>query len=381
MPLRVLVDASALPENRGGVGRYVDELVARLPALGVDAHVAAQPRDQSRYAAALGADRVHLVPGWANPSATRLGWEQTGLPLLVRRIRPNVLHSPHYTLPLATTIGHVARSVVTVHDATFFSDPDLHIGVKARFFRAWTHVSARLADALVAPSDATKDEIARYVGAQPDRIAVIPHGVDHQHFRPPTNAAVAQAREWLGLETGEAYVAFLGTLEPRKNIPALVEAYAAASAGRADPPALVLAGGRGWDDAIEPAVAAIRPPLRVLRPGFVPDHLVPGLLGGAQVVAYPGFGEGFGLPVLEAMACGAAVLTTRRLSLTEVGGDAVCYASSPAAGDIAVALTALLDDGAGRTELAARGVERAAGYTWEAVARGHVAVYEEVCAR
>ena len=379
--MRVLVDASALPENRGGVGRYVDELVARLPDLGIDTHVAAQPRDRSRFAASVGAASVHVVPAWAERPPLRLAWEQSGLPLMVRSVAPDVVHSPHYTLPLVSTIGRHPKNVVTLHDATFFSDPGLHLGAKARFFRGWTAVSGRLADALIAPSDATRDEVARHTRTDASRIAVVPHCVDHFRFRPPRADEVAELRQWLGLSPDQTYVAFLGTLEPRKNVPALVRAFGRVGITLAEPPVLVLAGGKGWDDAIEPAVAELSDRLRVLRPGFVPDGLVPALLGGAEVVAYPAHGEGFGLPVLEAMACGAAVLTTDRLSLSEVGGDAVRYARSPDATDLADALTGLLADPAERRRLGGAGLARSARYTWDATARGHVDVFERVLAR
>ena len=131
----------------------------------------------------------------------------------------------------------------------------------------------------------------------------------------------------------------------------------------------MLAGSPGWDSGVEPALAAVPAGLTVLRPGHLPVELLPGLLGGAQVVAYPSLGEGFGLPVLEAMACGAAVLTTRKLSLPEVGGDAVAYTGT-GAGDIAAALADLLDDPARRAELAAAAVERASRFTWAASAAG-----------
>jgi glycosyltransferase involved in cell wall biosynthesis len=378
--VRSLVDATALPENHGGVGRYVDEILARLPGLGIDTHVVAQPRDFARYGALLGADHVHLAPGLAAGAALRLAWEQTGLPLLVRHVQPDVLHSPHYTMPLATSLARTPRQVVTLHDATFFSHPELHLGVKARFFRAWTLVSSRRADALIAPSAATRAEVVKHTRADPGRITVIPHGVDHDRFRPTTDDERTRVRQWLGLAPGARYVAFLGTLEPRKNVPALVRAYVVACAHRPEPPALVLAGGTGWDDGIDPAVAQVPPHLKVLRPGFVPDDVVPGLLGGAEVVVYPAFGEGFGLPVLEAMACGAPVLTTRGLSLPEVGGDAVHYALSPDAHDLADALVAMLDDPDERRRLGAVGIRRAVAFTWDAAAKQHVEVYERVAA-
>lgn len=376
-----LVDATALPSNRGGVGRYVDEIVARLPGLGVDTHVAVQPRDAETYAGWVGDDHVHTVPSWAASPGPRLAWEQTGLPALARALRPDVVFSPHYTVPLAASVLSGARQVVTLHDATFFSDPHLHLGVKARFFRTWTRVATRRADALIAPSLATRDEVVRHTHAVADRITVIPHGVDHVRFRPPTEVEVKELREWLGLGSDEPYVAFLGTLEPRKNVPALVRAFVEATRDLPDPPALVLAGGKGWDDALDGEVARVPAHLRVLRPGFVPDGLVPALLGGATVVAYPAFGEGFGLPVLEAMACGAAVLTTRRLSLPEVGGDAVAYAESPADHDIAAALRDLLDDEDLRSRLGRAGVERAAAYTWDAAAAAHRDLFVQVAAQ
>ena len=393
----VLVDATALPADRGGVGRYVDELVTRLPGLGAQVHVAAQARDRARYAAVLGPEHVHLAPGWASGTPARLAWEQVGLPGVVRRLRPDVLHSPHYTMPLATRLGArlhrpLARlvrgsaatptaQVVTLHDATFFSLPEMHLAAKRRFFTTWTRVSAREADALIVPSIATREEVVAHTGVDPARIAVVPHGVDHDRFRPPTPDEVTAVRQWLDLSGDTPYVAFLGTLEPRKNVPALVRAWVASSRGRDDAPVLVLAGGRGWDDGIDAALAAVPAGLRFVRTGFVPDGLVPALLGGAEVVAYPAFGEGFGLPVLEAMACGAAVLTTRRLSLPEVGGEAVAYAETPDAVDVSAALSALLDDPERRELLSRKGIARAATYTWEATARGHLEIYEAVVSR
>ena len=118
--------------------------------------------------------------------------------------------------------------------------------------------------------------------------------------------------------------------------------------------------------------------LRVIRPGFVPDDVLPGLLGGAEIVAYPSFGEGFGLPVLEAMACGATVLTTDRLSLPEVGGDAVAYAKSPDVADVAASLSQLLADPAARHALSAAAATRAATFGWLQTARRHRDVYESL---
>lgn len=374
--MRVLLDATAIPVERGGVGRYVDELAAHLPGAGVDVAVLAQRRDVSHFTALLGAGRVVPAPGPVARRPVRLVWEQLGLPLQAWRWRPDVLHSPHYTMPVLAGVP----AVVTLHDATFFSDPDLHLPTKAAFFRAATRVAVHRADALVVPSAATRDEVVRYTGADTARFTVAFHGVDASRFHPAGEEEQARARGLLDLPDGMPYLAFLGTLEPRKNVPALVRGWVKACQGLANPPALVLAGGPGWDPDIEQAVQSVPPHLVLRRPGYLPVDALAGYLSGAALVVYPSLGEGFGLPVLEAMASGACVLTTRRLSLPEVGGDAVAYCE-PDVDAIGVALGELLADPARRAALAAAAVERAGTFTWAAAAEAHARAYTSALRR
>lgn len=365
----VLIDATAVPADRGGVGRYVDSLLVALDADGARLSIACQPRDADLYHRI--APHAHVVPA-AEAVATRtarLTWEQTTLPRLVRRLGVDVLHSPHYTTPIANS----AASVVTLHDATFFTEPALHSPVKAKFFRAWTRTAVRRATLCVVPSRATAEELTRSVGADPRALRVMNHGVDPELFHPPSPSEVAAIRERFGLG-GRPYVAFLGALEPRKNVPALIRGFAEASSGRTDAPALVLAGQPGWDERVENALSAVPHRIRVVRTGYLPFPQLAAFLGGADVVAYPSIGEGFGLPVLEAMACGAAVLTTRRLSLPEVGGDAVAYCGVEA-NDIARGLVDLLDDPARRSALSADAQQRAKEFSWAACAAQHREAY------
>ncbi len=356
------------------MGRYVDALLPALEAEGVDLRVVCQARDADQTAALVPGADVLPVHGLVERRPARLAWEQTALPLLARR-GVDLLHSPHYTFPVATPVP----LVVTLHDATFFSHPQLHSPVKARFFRTATRLAVRRAAGLVVPSRATRDEVVRYAGGSPSRFTVAYHGVDTGVFHPVDAAERARVRAAIGLGADEPYVAFLGTLEPRKNVPALIEGWVRACEGGGPAPALVLAGGSGWDTAVDAAVSAVPAGLRLIRTGYLPLGDLAGLLSGATVVAYPSLGEGFGLPVLEAMACRAAVLTTRELSLPEVGGDAVAYTGTAAA-DIAGALRSLLDDAPERARLAAAAEERAAGFTWREAARAHVAAYEDALA-
>lgn len=369
---RVLIDATAVPADRGGVGRYVDSLVYALDSDGAPITVVCQPRDVELYGRLAPSSRIVPTSDSNATRTARLTWEQTTLPRLVRRLDVDVVHSPHYTTPLANP----AASVVTLHDATFFTDAVLHHSIKARFFRAWTRAALLRASLCVVPSAATAAELGRVTGTDPSRLEIIQHGVDSDRFHLPTLEEVSAARRLVGLGPNTPYVAFLGALEPRKNVPALIRGFAAACKGRPNPPALVLAGQPGWDRQVERALDDVPHRLRVIRAGYLPFDTLAGFLGGAALVAYPSLGEGFGLPVLEAMACGACVLTTRRLALPEVGGDAVAYCGV-GAGDIAAALSDLLDDPARRSTLAAAAQRRAKEFSWLTSAEGHRTAYEK----
>jgi glycosyltransferase involved in cell wall biosynthesis len=371
---RVLVDATAVPANRGGVGRYVDQLIPGLDAHGTDLVVVCQGRDLEYYGKLAPSARVVPAPDAIARRPARLVWEQTALPRLAERLGADVLHCPHYTMPLRSKVP----VVTTLHDATFFTHPEVHQPVKRAFFRAWTTASLRRADRCVVPSHATLGELARVTGGVHGQVDVAHHGVDPATFHIPDVGDVEAARAHLGLRSSR-YVAFLGTIEPRKNVPFLVEGWRRAVSDMTDPPALVIAGGRGWDTRIDEALAAVPEHLEVLLPGYLPLDLLTGFLGGAEVVAYPSLGEGFGLPVLEAMACGAPVLTTTSLALPEVGGDAVEYADPTAAG-ISATLRALLTDAERRAEFSTAAARRAAGFTWAACAEQHLRTYARAIA-
>ncbi len=367
-PPRVLFDATSVPADRGAVGRYVDGLLGALGRRSeVDVVVVCQRNDSERYERQLPHAQVVPAPAAVSHRPARLAWEQTGLPLLAQQIGAEVLHSPFYTCPLR--IG--CPVTVTVHDATFFTEPEHYEKSRRTFFRSAIKTSLRRAARVIVPSKATRDELIRLLDADPARMDVAYHGVDAAAFHAPTADEKARVRARLGLGDS-TYIAFLGAKEPRKNVPNLIRGWVEAVSDRSDPPALVIAGGQGHDDEIDQAVAGVPSHLRLLRPGYLRYADLPGYLGGALVAAYPSYGEGFGLPVLEAMACGASVLTTPRLSLPEVGGDAVAY-TGPDPASIARDLTALLDDPERRQALSAAGLARAKEFSWESSADVHLA--------
>jgi glycosyltransferase involved in cell wall biosynthesis len=216
--------------------------------------------------------------------------------------------------------------------------------------------------------------MVRLLAADPTRIDVAYHGVDHEIFHPPSEDERRRVSDRLGLH-GHPYIAFLGALEPRKNVPNLIRGWVRAVSGLKDVPALVLAGSGGWDDEVDAALADVPHQLHVLRPGYLRWSSLPGFFGGALVVALPSRGEGFGLPVLEAMSCGSTVLTTHRSSLPEVGGDAVAY-TEPDPESIGTAMSTLIGDADRRRRLADAAAARAGEFTWTASAEAHLASYQ-----
>jgi glycosyltransferase involved in cell wall biosynthesis len=368
--LRVLVDATDVPTDRGALGRYVDGLIGALAGTEVDLAVACQRADDERYARLAPSAKIVAGPVGLGHRSERHAWEQTGLPVVADQVGADVIHMPNYSMPLRPG----RPTVVTIHDISFFTDPDRYTQLNAVSLKSATRTSARQAARLIVPSNATRDELVRVLGIDPAKIDVAYHGVDHRLFHRPDEIQVSRVTARLGLH-GRPYVAFLGSLTPRKNAPALVSGWGAAVADMAEPPALVLAGGGGWSQELDEAVAGVPAHLRLVRPGYLPFADLPGFLGGAMVVAAPSRGEGFGLPVLEAMACGAPVLTTYRTSLPEVGGNAVAY-TEPDAGSIAFALRALLDDPVRRAALSEAGYARSQDFTWAASAAAHVASYK-----
>jgi glycosyltransferase involved in cell wall biosynthesis len=375
-PIVVSLDVSAIPDRPAGAGRYVVELARALgTSEGAALTLTCRRGDAERWASLAPSSRVVDSVWRARP--LRVAYEQWRLGTAVRRLRDPAIavhHGPHYTFPHG--LGSVG-SVVTVHDMTFFDHPEWHVASKVPFFQRAIRRAAREADVIVCVSQSTADRFQSLLSPR-GLVLVAPHGVDHSRFRPgpADDAPDAANRQRFGVAPGRGYILHLGTIEPRKGIVPLVEAFDRIAEGH-EHLDLVLAGIDGWGSAeVERAVAACRHGGRVRRLGYVDDEAVPALLRGARVVAYPSFEEGFGLPALEALACGAPLVTTTGTSMAEFAGSAAWTAPAGDAAALAAALEDVLAAGQGELERRrADGIERAAAFTWERTASVHLEAY------
>ena len=367
MTLRIGVDASrAATGLRTGTEQYSVQLLEALGALDRRNAYTLYANSRTKPALALPPNfRARLIP------FPRL-WTHARLSLELLAHPPDVLFVPAHVVPLAHP-----RTVVTIHDLGYRAFPEAHPW-RARQYLAWsTRWSAAVARRVIVPSEATARDLAAACRTPRERIVVIPHGV-HPRFRPLPAEQVTAGLARLGI--ARPYLLALGTLQPRKNLARTLAAFEQLAA-RGLPHHLVLVGRRGWLDA--PIFAAINRPGspargRVHLTGYLDDADVPLVYNGADALVFPSLYEGFGLPALEALACGTPVLTSATSSLPEVVGDAAVLADPLDTAAIAAGLERLVADGALRQALRERGLARAAGFSWRRAAERTLAVLEEV---
>lgn len=306
------------------------------------------------------------LPTWR--PAVRIIWEQFCWPILLRRHGVTLAHGPAHALPLAWT----GPSVLTVHDLSFLVDPTTFRSANQRYLRAAVRLSARRATRIVAVSEWTRKDVVRLLGADPAKVEVVYEGVEDR-FRPLEPTAVAEFRERNGLPA--EYVLYLGTIEPRKNLVRLLDAYALIRERGIQLP-LVIAGalGPGGRPVVDHA-ANLGLDRDVRFVGFVPEEEKPLWYNSARFFVFPSQYEGFGLPVLEAFACGTPVITSNRSSLPEVAGDAGLLVNPSDTHALADAMQRLSEDASLLRDLSRAGREQALRFSWRTAAQQMAAVY------
>ena len=361
--LHVALDLTSLPSLKGGVAHYLAELVAALRRNPGGCRYSLLVRAEHGEAFSGTAGPMGVIPIGIRSRPLRLLWEQTGLPALLRRVGADVLHSPHYTRPLAPL---PCASLVGIMDLTFFLMPQYHTRLKVVFFQRMMRASARMADRFIAISDSTRRDLTSCLGVEGDRIDVTPLAVSPA-FQPIRDASRLDAlrRKY---RLPDRFILYVGRLEPRKNLLRLLVAYRGLLGESEDAPQLVLGGAWGWQsNELKQRVAELAERVSVL--GFVPDDDLPALYSAATLFVYPSLYEGFGIPVLEAMACGAPTLTSAVSSMPEVAGDAAELVDPNDSDGLREAIGRLIADPERRALLRERGLRRAEMFSWDQTAR------------
>ena len=376
VPVRVALDVSAVPDRPVGAGHYILQLARQLAARAdVDLVLCSRSADRARWAPLVApVDLLAAAPG---PRPLRLAWEQLRLGSLIGGSGADVHHGPHYTMPRWSPVP----SVVTVHDLSFFDAPEWHERSKVVLFRRAIARAATDAAVVVCPSQVTAEGLRTWCAVDAE-VVVAPHGVDQERFRPEEPSPGADASLLTAIDdrltSGRPLLVFVGTLEPRKDVPTLVRAFAAVAARHPDA-LLVLAGGRGWGgDAVDAAVTTSGLGRRIVRTGYVEDRAIPALLRSATAVVYPSLYEGFGLPALEALACGARLVTTSGTAMAEVAGASALLVPPGDAGALGEVIDSVLGgrlDDRAESERRSEGFSIAESHSWEASADIHVGAY------
>ncbi|HLF28389.1 MAG TPA: glycosyltransferase family 1 protein [Anaerolineae bacterium] len=346
-----------------GIHTYLTHLLHNLPR--VD-----EAFRYTVYTRALPAIPARLrSTGWptAHPLG-RIAWEQLAQPFALRRDQPDLLHATAFVAPILSNL----KTVITVYDLSFALFPDLFRGPSLVYLRLFARWSVRRARRIITISDHTRRDVQRLYHVPLDCIDVAYPGVEAR-FRPLPRAAVETFRRKHALP--DRFCLYLGTLEPRKNLARLIDAVS--SLGSRDL-RLVLVGGKGWlVEDLFAKVESLGLAERVRFIGYAPAADLPLWYNAATAFVYPSLYEGFGLPPLEAMACGTPVIASNAAALPEVVGDAGLSVGPEDVAGLAQALRRVWDDATLRAELSRRGLAQARRFTWEATARSTVESYRK----
>ena len=378
--MRIGLDGLPLTAAKTGVGHYTYELARALAS--------AEPSGEfeivypSTYATVRpDAPNSPLLPPNLKLNRVRVGpmgrhWWSAGLPRYIRRSHLELFHGTNYDVPL----WRRCATVLTIHDLSQLLHPETHEKRSVSRARRRLPLMSRTADAIITPTESVRVDVCELLKVSPSKVFAIPEAA-RACFKPLSSAETADARRRLGI--GDEFLLTVGTLEPRKNLGLLISAFAELAKDRPENAIqLVIAGGRGWLSS--PLFEAIeKSPVRdrIVLTDYLHDDELQALYSSCRAFVYPSIHEGFGLPPLEAMACGAAVIASRIPTLEETTGAAALLFDPKSISELTANILELIDNENARRELAAAGQRRAAEFSWEKTAQLTWDVYEEALRR
>ena len=370
--MRVALDGIPLVAAKTGVGHYTNSLAEWLARTHDDHQYELLSPFDFPFGGENGRRPPNLSKRFTPVRSVFRKWWLVGLPTLLHISPVDLFHGTNYCVPVFAP----CPTVVTIHDLSLLAQAATHEAANVTRGRRRMPIMARRATAVIAPSEWTRREVIERLGVPPGDVRVIYEGA-REGMCPVAEGACAPvlARH----QIRPPYILYVGTIEPRKNLTTLLHAYDEVLRASRHRPQLVLCGGRGWlDNEVFRLVEQLRLGDDVRFTGYVADEDLPALYSGAEVFVYPSLYEGFGLPPLEAMACGTPVVTSNTSSLPEVVGEAGVTLAPRDVGALARALVRLLDDRDLRAGLGRAGRERAAQFSWARAANETQALYDEV---
>jgi len=377
--MKVLIDCTQITKQKAGVGIYARNMIAEMVKAepGAELILLAQDDDPEMYFRGLSKVTMILVNArWFRKLPLRFLLEQFYIPFLAIKHSVDVVHSLHYSFPL---LPLTCKKVVTVHDMTSYKMPEVHLRTKVLYFRFFLRAASYLADELIFISHSTQTDYLSYFHKKASCCHVIPLGKSAEFKEDLDPQHVAEAIEKYGI--GLPYILYVGTIEPRKNLNRLVKAFAA-TADKDSSYSLVIAGKKGWMyNTLFELILELKLENRVLFTGFVAESDKPYLIRGAEIFAYVSLYEGFGIPVLESLACGVPTLTSNISSIPEVVGKAALLVDPYNEAEIAAGLERLMLDEVLRDDLTTASLARAAHFTWESTAANTLQVYRKASKR
>lgn len=369
--MKCAIDLTQIPNKLAGVGFYMENLIKGLAE--IDQINEYQLFIREPILTYFKVDRPNfkyvIIPNY--PLAIRVIWEQIVLPIRLLFSGSKVLHSPHYTTPL---FGWWFKRVVTFPDMTFFLFPKKHLRFKVIYFWIMIRLSSVIADAIISISHSTTKDISRLLKSDQRKLKTIPLAVARSYRSDISAEQIESVRQHYNLPN--KYLLFVGTIEPRKNVKCLVDAYLSLGKTYKDTYKLVLVGRKGWhyEDLFDYLDNHPEKDCIVFT-GYVAENDLPAIYNGASLFVYPSFYEGFGIPVLEALACGIPTITANTSSLPEVAGEAALLVDPQRPEDITNAITTVLADPERVKMMVKKGLAQAASFSWEKCARETQAIY------